>query len=489
MGILRRRRLRKSRMAEDALKISLSPAEKSESSQEVSLGEQIQRITQERGPFASINEESLEKEIENSKAQTPEKEETAEETNNFEQKRASLSNKIRNALNESALSLDFVSLLVSGLRPQAGASSMSPMLKQQIPVGTISGDTIVSDTTTPVDAQSQPGTGWKLLAFENASNQLEDALARLEKTNIKEQAFWEQVHNLVSRGEVVYKSKKSTTASNLRVKYGYGDCGSTYFDKGIGVIDSSSDGELIFKPRSEVSKRVVRVNVYVNDELVSQAFEKIPDTATDIDRARNFLFEDELFYFLILEARTLASYRVTLTDKSIVWQLQDKQVEIEHVDYDQAVQEGGNHSTFASILCDLLHLLLCHSQAENLRKSQLPPPPLDSEPVEPHNPEIMRPILAHAHHSIAEARVLKLVEMMFSGQVQPLTTKDKNSDPYKILLAKPHSEFRLKNSVTLTVKSPLDGAAFQVKTSSTSATFYDLNELELWLRSTITHNS
>ncbi|GME74064.1 unnamed protein product [[Candida] boidinii] len=136
----------------------------------LSLSQLIPKIILQRGSFVNLTEEDLLREIEEHERQNGQhangrdspsmnfdNSEIIDEASNnldsmkpkdqnpqlnfFQQKEAAIDS-IHSALNESSLSLDFVSLLLSSVRPTIGSTSMSPHLKQHVKVGSLSSDRV-----------------------------------------------------------------------------------------------------------------------------------------------------------------------------------------------------------------------------------------------------------------------------------------------------------------------------------------------------------
>jgi mediator of RNA polymerase II transcription subunit 17 len=289
-------------------------------SQSLKLGQIIPRIIGERGSFANITEASLLEEIESSSRDDEDQEmdvEEAPETTEsdekdrkpaevpldqkaFEQARADLVQLIRQAQNESALSLDFVSLLLSCLRPAAGTTSMSPHLKQHVPVGALSADSLWVSIP---EQDPLVGAGWKVESLSRASQQLQRASVRLKGEVEKEGKYWNSVMDIVMGGEVLFKIRKGD-ARALGIKYGYGDSGSEYRDKGLAIVKRRPDGGMSFKFDTSKAPKVLRVVLYnvTNGDRVkvgssSPAILVPKDTVhNEIKNARTLLFEEELFF-------------------------------------------------------------------------------------------------------------------------------------------------------------------------------------------------
>ncbi|ANB12486.1 Srb4p [Sugiyamaella lignohabitans] len=299
----------------------------------------------------------------------------------FEQARIELVQLIRTAQNESALSLDFVSLLLSCLRPAAGTTSMSPHLKQHVAVGSLGADALWIQ---PQEEDPIVGAGWKVQSLGEASKQLKNAASRLRGEVVKEKKYWDAVmKTVVNDGEVMFKIRRGD-ARGLGLKYGFGDSGSEYRDKGLAMVRRKPDGELSFRFDRTKQRKAVRVVLY---DITSG--EKVPiGTSTpasllvedrvenEIKNARMILFEEELFFEMVQEARLLSSYKITVSDNVISVNLFDELLEIEYADLSHTHPAEGLPQLKADLICNALHILLSYSHKRRLEKRRAVPAPL-----------------------------------------------------------------------------------------------------------------
>lgn len=517
------------------------------------LGQIITRITQERGSFADLTEESLLHEIEkealseqdstsahlltsiDGTADTAEpmdeekKDERIVEDEAFDEVRKELLHLVSEAQNESALSQDFVSLLISCLRPAAGTTSMSPHLKQHIPVGSLSAD---DSKPSVVDDDPLIAAGWKIEALKHSSSSLKKAAQRLEGEADKEELYWENVLSIVSSGEVLYKIRKGD-ARGLGIKYGYGDAGSEYQDRGVAALRRRADGTMSFQTGVTKRTKVVRVNLYslINGERKFKGcsaginiIDEEKSVEDEIKNARDFLFEEELFYEMAREARGLISHRVQIKDGKIVIKLYDEILEIEFVDHvasrtndqpmeDELVDEQPNVCKRASLICSAFHILLYYAHRKSLETKASIPPPINTKEKKSRSAlAIIRPLIAHILHEKIMTRTRKTLEMIAQNlpEVEIKTEPMGRSEPSKQhqpgstsgylgrLALHPMSKFQVsqknKLNVLLLTGSPLQSFtplynAYAYAWSDTEkqhpishGSFYDLNELEEWIR-------
>lgn len=406
---------------------------------------------------------------------------------------------------------------------------MSPHLKQHIPVGSLS-----ADNSKPSIIEEDPlvAAGWKIEALKHSSSSLATAAQRLEGEADKEELYWESVLSIVSSGEVLYKIRKGD-ARGLGIKYGYGDAGSEYQDRGVAALRRRADGTMSFQTGVLKRTKTVRVNLYsvLNGERTFQGasaginiIKEEKSVEDEIKNARNFLFEEELFYEMAKEARSLISHRVRIQNGKIVIKLYDEILEIEFIDYSSGNSNGEDedHSMSgevipevkvckrASLICLAFHILLCYAHRKSLETKAGIPPPLNTKETKPWSSlYIIRPLIAQILHEKIMTRTRKTIELIAQNvsnleiKVEPMAIENKyqpgSTSGYLGRLAiHPMSKLsiELKDKITVIV---LTGSPLQSHTPLYEAyayswndkekqhpisqgNFYDLSELEEWIR-------
>ncbi|QPG73356.1 hypothetical protein FOA43_000666 [Brettanomyces nanus] len=398
---------------------------------------------------------------------------------------------VDSALNESSLSLDFVSLLISCVRPAAGSSSMSPHLKQNVKVGVLSGSSIDTEQhqqqqkeeDIELDKKNQSaGRGWKLQSLERVSSDLKSAAERLRIEIGKEKRYWDGMMDIVRSDEVVIpvKSRNSKSVKEIGVKFGFGDAGSNYFDKGIGLLrKNKNNGELYFEKKDviqqmqnvqkagkEETDKVVTVKLYkrCNDDnrtedehgsklfmvgrstnLVQRLDNLILDKSkskviNDIRRARFFLFEEELFYQLMREASTLTSLQVKVKSDKIMVELHHLVLEIafesmeEVKSWDNATELITEYNSDADEIGSFLRLMLCSQHRHNLQRRRLPPVSLDQSPLRSQTNEhstvmLIRPLITYKKHE----RTIRRLKRILRSILIDLEGKDSEAEVDEML--------------------------------------------------------
>ncbi|ODV95731.1 hypothetical protein PACTADRAFT_2045 [Pachysolen tannophilus NRRL Y-2460] len=448
------------------------------------LEQLIPRIIQERGSFLNITEASLEQEIssldENNIEQTKKEidEENVDdhtgsslETTNmiipeddtiqksldssaltyeeFVNYKTEVVNLMKSALNESSLSLDFISLLISCVRPAAGSISMSPHLKQHITIGSLNSDKLLEVEEEEGSKEKQlektlkVGQGWKLEGLETASKTLRDSSIRLFEEILKEKEYWNNIFKIVKANEVLIKmSNVGGSAKDIGVKYGFGDSGSKYFDKGIGILKKDfNSGEIFFKPvvnnNLDKSHKIVKVkisykktpNIHGESDVVKLFCTSTKTDANDIEgnrdesidikiaKARFYLFEEELFHELIREASTLISYQVQVINNVITVELHDQIIEIVEASLPQGKSEidcpKSPLDLKAEYVSSFLRLMLCEEHKQNLSLKHKAPKPLPQQHIHSNKDKpalLLRPLIGHSRHNLYIKQMLNIVE-------------------------------------------------------------------------------
>lgn len=263
------------------------------------------------------------------------------------------------ALNESSLSLEFVSLLLSSTRTSAAMSSMSPYLKKVVPAASLNVDKIplevMSDHENLVNKIIHKG--WDLRSLEECKKLLKQHNNIFAKAIENEYHYWKHISENISNKEVLFKLKdKNTGKRTLGIRYGYEDSGSCYaLDSGVALLRPSkeasyldlvpvSDSTSVSQFSSGGSELFMRIRIYTkieqeDDYLLSGesylnqiVLETGKGIKHEISRLRFFIFEKELMYQLRRESAQLLPYGVTVENENkIVLELSNEKIEFESV--------------------------------------------------------------------------------------------------------------------------------------------------------------
>lgn len=173
----------------------------------------------------------------------------------------------------------------------------------------------------------------------------------------------------------------------------------------------ADDGSLILDKGLVPSKtRRIRVRVKMNDKVTGTS-NPVKSASSDdesiegrILQARDTLFEEELFYELVREARILGPYGVSTRQNLIRFPVSEEQeVMLDLADADQesdeATDESHEHDVLADSIGHSIRILLTFSHRQNLYRRTQPPPPLSQR--RRHTPEylLLRPVLVYLQHN------------------------------------------------------------------------------------------
>ncbi|KAI9868551.1 MAG: RNA polymerase II mediator complex subunit [Pleopsidium flavum] len=256
----------------------------------------------------------------------------------------------------------------------------------------------------------------------------------------QETKYWEQVLAVKEQGWSICRLPREK--HTLGVRYGFAEAAPEFRDRGLAALRRGGDGNMILDQGIIASHpKAVRIRIKEKDVIVGTS--SLPSISADVDgqiedlilRARNNIFEEELFHEINREARTLASQGVRSIDNIIhlPW-LDDRQILIDVVplEYNPA-QPGaftGAESDLAESIALSLRILQSYAHRQNLRRrSQLPPPLTERKPPRAIY-AILRPILTYLQHQSA----LASMRSFLSTLMRPLLAAGLKSDFFSITL-------------------------------------------------------
>ena len=237
------------------------------------------------------------------------------------------------------------------------------------------------------------------------------------------------------------------------------------------------------------SSRVLRIQVKQNGKIVSSSATRkgwrIGDGSIEnsIMQARNDLFDEELYYELYREARSLTNRGVRCVRDTITFPLAaEKEVTVELVPINAFMAEAKELSAtdvgIAELLVNAARVLLSHAHRQTLNhRSQLQPPLTEKKPPRPLY-SILRPILAHLQHLSASKETLgflKGLESMLKRANIPLIINDSSSTTELLQITgptpQPHQTF--VDAFVNSISAPLHSAIFlEMPLTSSSLTIH-----------------
>ena len=469
------------------------------------LEELIPRILIERKSFLNVTEESLQQEIENSNEEAQvvteidtsaidvplEEDEYQQEV--FNKQKFELSKNINYALNETQLSLDFISLLIASVKPNLAKSTISPHLSKFVKPTSLNSDRLGQEGTEDSNnnnnlQSSNVGQGWKLESLNKITDLFREASVNLNDQVIKERRYWNMINLVLANGEALFRMRDpENNARAIGVKYGYGDSGSNYHDQGLALLRKDNQtGEVSFHPITSLNnaKIVGKINKFIRVKILSQidgdymltgqsVFQfdfksSKQNIINDIEKARFFLFEEDLFYQLIREAKLLVNYNVSIISNKIIIEINNTIIEIESIIYDELNEEElenyyQNISEYSSLnnkkcqlILNYLKLMLCCYYQYNLKLKQKVPTSLTKWKQSNSHPLILRPLVGNMRHelnlsnmeSILRTLVAKFGEKLKKSKLNVdkftnLAVRSRKSNPFQKSIEKPVSKFSL----------------------------------------------
>ncbi|KAJ5433605.1 Mediator of RNA polymerase II transcription subunit 17 [Penicillium daleae] len=312
---------------------------------------------------------------------------------------------------ETMLALDFISLLLSKHAPRQAETSMSPLLKQLAPLGSLDSD-LVNPPPRPESSIKDISTvsrGWRIQNFNSASSKLLSAATRLNGEIESEIRYWGEVLAIKDKGWKVCRHPREKQA--LAVQYGFMEATPIFRDRGLASLRRANDGSLILdKGLLPTGARHVRVRVKQGDQVFvsskpSGAGSSDADSIEQrILQARDSVFEEELFHELVREARAMAGCSVTTRQNLIRIPVSDEmEILLDLVDaetHDIALGQNGlqHDSRLTDGLAHAIRILLCFAHRQNLRRrTQIPRPLTTTRPATPEY-HLLRPALAYLQH-------------------------------------------------------------------------------------------
>lgn len=399
-----------------------------------------------------------------------------------------MSQEIGSALNETSLSLDFVSLLISAVKPNLAKTTISPHLIKNVPLGSLASDRLTTDgeDTSKRGKQlniAKLGQGWKNEAISRVISVFKSASENLEKELTKEETYWNMINLVLNNNEILFKTRDPLDGSKtIGVKYGYGDSGSSFHDKGLAILRRNKEtGEISFNPISHSNKIIQKQYKYVRVKILSKIdddymvtgqtiFNKDFDfynnkIVKEIEKARYFLFEEDLFYQLTREAKTLINYYVSIISNKIIIEVNNEIIEIESIVYDESNEDdltnyyqntnsySSIHNNKSQLILNYLKIMLCCYYKYKLKLKQKLPTALTKHKQFNSHPLILRPLLGNMKH---EGNIVKMRNIftnildtykdstISNLSVRKFVNLDKKSDnPFQKSVEKPCTTFEI----------------------------------------------
>ncbi|KAL8648988.1 MAG: hypothetical protein Q9226_005765 [Calogaya cf. arnoldii] len=377
----------------------------------------IARINEQRGSFRNITEASLEEEIQAAKAGESEDpqadnnsladgEDEKAKGEEFALAKEDIIKRVAEAYNTSSQALDLVSLLLTSHTPKVAEATVSPYVKQMIPFGSLGAEIMQATKEAEPEETSHDsvGLGWRMRSLTRSADSLLGSATRLEQELKRESTYWQQVLEVKQAGWPV--ARLPGDRQTLGVRFGFGEAYAEFRERGLVALRRDADGniDLDHGQRWQGEKRIrVRVvkdgRVLAERPTISMGDDK--SLSQRLLRARNSIFDEELYHELNREARNLVSHEVRCVGGHIRFPYDDEsQIEVSLVDIEmeEPPNASSEDTTIPAAVAITLRLLLTHAHRQNLQRRSQPPPPITDTPNARPLYSLLRPILEILQH-------------------------------------------------------------------------------------------
>lgn len=325
----------------------------------------------------------------------------------------------RQAYHESAQALDFVSLLLSRHVNVPAQTTISPYIKQNLPLKSLDGEAVKASQVSEVDKHNQEmaSIGWRMQSLNAAADSLLKSASRLEEEMGKETTYWDQVLAVKDKGWSL--SRLPREKHTLGVRYGFAEAYLDFRDRGLAALRRGVDGTVSLDRgvRSKGNHKL-RVRVLQQGRPIASSAKHTSDTHEDqsiekeILDARNSIFDEELHHEIHREARNLVNQGVRYVDGRVLLPYEiDKQIEIDLIPLQGNVLDdsAGDHP-IADTVAISLRVLTSHAHRQNLRNRSQMPLPLREHKVPRPIYGLLKPIMEWLQHQAYVAKLQDFLE-------------------------------------------------------------------------------
>ena len=339
--------------------------------------------------------------------------------------------------------------------------------------------------------------GHKMKSLCTSADKLLAAATRLNKEVEKETNYWKQILAIRETGWSI--TRLPAERQNLAVRFGFAEATGNFKFRGLAALRAGETGDVVLDEALTSATKSLRVRVLDNGNVVGSSSLHLADIGLEmsiehlIRRARDTLFDEELFQELARESRLLLPHNVTMDgnkirvpycqpnanrsaqsdcQRVIVLDLVGKEV--------ASVLDHQIEDTEAQSIALALRLLLSYSHRQKLhQRSRIPLPIAERQSKEP-PPPILRILMGYLQHkSVSDAVRLQLHQkiLLFKKGGLSLDIAVQNASPdlgnwlqrsNDALSTKPNHDLSsffddllgmlsepLQNTFTLSMKSPL----------------------------------
>jgi len=319
--------------------------------------------------------------------------------------RNNLLQQISSAQNEILIALDFVSLLLSKDLKHA-ESTISPILKQSVPSGTLGIDMWANmpEDLDRVEQDKILARGCRTRALRGSADALMKASTRLNNTVRREDRYWREITKVQKDGWAICRVPRQKGL--LGVKYGFPESRGQFASRGMAILRSGDQGQVVLdngmREEKQLRVRIVQDGRVRGQNILKRIAGIYDEIGPRIRLARQCLFDQELWHEMMQEARDLDSYGVTLDGNTIKipLTLMNNQTCSEMLMIDLVPLQKRNKNevfemeVFADGMAETLRLLLSQDHRGRLTTRSQVPRPLSTTVLAKPIVNVIRPVLA-----------------------------------------------------------------------------------------------
>ncbi|KAI9745094.1 MAG: RNA polymerase II mediator complex subunit [Claussenomyces sp. TS43310] len=411
------------------------------------LASLISRINVERGGFRNVTEASLQEEIRRDEQGVVVKdggdndEEDGEEEEPDRLKglmtaREEMLGQLEQGHQASLVALDFVSLLLSKDTPVQASLSISPALRDTVSLGTLGADKVTESRVTRAQKQDIASItkGWKLQSLNEDADSILASAAKLEKEIEAETKYWQQIVEVSDKGWAVCCLPQER--HTLGVRFGFSESAPAFRTRSLAALKRNGDGTIYLDQGiAESMPNRLRVRIQTNGTTTGQFVP--PATVSDdapilplILRARNAIFEDELWQELNREGRVLANHGVRCLGEQITCPISaTKRVILDLLPGEDGAMShesgtGQDDDDIATMVSLSLHLLLSYAHHQIYQRRTQPQPPLSTRPPQSLPYNLLRPIITRIQHQSVTSMLVNTIASLSNALQSAGVTDD-----------------------------------------------------------------
>jgi mediator of RNA polymerase II transcription subunit 17, fungi type len=313
--------------------------------------------------------------------------------------------------------IDMLSLLESRYN-KLGEQSMSPAIKGMNIAGKVAHEQWEERYMQPKE-QLQLETETKLISLgtsmktlTSAADTLLKAATRLEHDVRRETQYWDEVLSVTERGWSVFRLAGDRRVNGIQ--FSAQEAGPFFSSRGIAALRSNDDGTIQLDRGLTITPKALRIRLRHDGKIVGSTRPNLfrPELTSSsalevlIRRARDSLFEEELYHEMALEACHLRGFGVIHRDNIIHVpgssrvDYDKRMLLIDLISLDDPPDPEPNTSLddVANGIGLFARLLLSHTFRQRLRKRSQVPPPISDAKNKDLPQRILRPIVGQLQH-------------------------------------------------------------------------------------------